>query len=145
MPETYSNFGMTFMYPDGWRLDEDEQEASVTVESPTGAFMTVSRFSDWDAPAVASQARQAMSGEYEEVEEESVAREIAGVHWQGFIQRFAYLDLLVTSHLLAAQHGDWVYLVQIQAEDRELDELRLVFDAMLTALCQAWQSVQPQG
>ena len=45
MPQTFSKFGISFLYPDNWTLDEqgtDGEADSATVYSPGGAFWSVS-------------------------------------------------------------------------------------------------------
>ena len=45
MPHTFSKFGISFLYPDNWTLDEQDAEGeaeSATVYSPGGAFWSVS-------------------------------------------------------------------------------------------------------
>ncbi len=80
------------------------------------------------------EAAAAMNAEYEDVESEPYQVDIAGHQYAGLIQRFYYLDLLVASKLLTIKTDDQLYLVQIQGEDRDMDQQSMVFDAILTSM-----------
>lgn len=137
MPAQFDDFGITFLYPDSWRVEQDAEAKSVSVESPEGAFMTITKFAqDADVPGLLARAQRAMHEEYEEVEREVATKNFSGFELRGTILRFVYLDLIVTSQLLGFIHSGHTYLIQIQAEDRDHDRLQTVFDAMLTSLCQ---------
>ena len=140
MPKRFESLGLSFLYPDNWTGSEDHTAGAFMIESPEGAFLAITRFEGSDLKAPVEQAKAVMEGEYEEIEVEPLQKEIANTHLYGVTQRFVYLDLIVVSHLLSfAGHG-CTYLVQIQAEDRDMIRLDLVFDAMLTSICQSVQS-----
>ncbi len=137
MPGSYEGMGVAFLYPDSWVLESDEEAGSVSVESPEGAFLSVTRCAGMEEAFDAlERAVSAMGEEYDEVEREGVGKTIAGVELTGSILRFVFLDLIVTSQLLVLDHAGEAYLVQIQAEDRDHDRLQVVFEAVLTSLCQ---------
>ncbi|MEZ6135878.1 MAG: hypothetical protein R3C53_13305 [Pirellulaceae bacterium] len=138
MPETYDGLGISFLYPETWKLYEDEEAGTVSLETPSGSFITITACAD--LPAALKQAQQAMQAEYEEVEQELIETEIAERTLRGVAQRFVYLDLIVTSRLLGIDVDDNRFLVQIQGEDRELEEQQRVFDAILTSLIQSLSS-----
>jgi len=136
MPEQYHGLGLSILYPDNWTVDEDEVSSVVTIESPGGAAMTVTRLDDSeDLQSPMDQAKIAMEAEYDLVEQESIERDIEGVQLVGITQRFVYLDLIVASHLLSFKRDGIAYLVQIQAEDRDMERLEQVFEAILVSLC----------
>lgn len=142
MPGTFEGFGITFLYPDSWTIDTQSDipsdVQSVSLESPEGAFFTVSKYDNTDdADAAVEHAVSAMQQEYEEVEREAVEKNLVGLHLTGSILRFVYLDLIIASQLLALTHAGHTYLMQFQAEDREHEQMQAVFDAMLTSLCQS--------
>ena len=127
-----------FMYPENWELSEpvaDGDGATFVLESPGGMFLSVSRYHERvDYQGVLSQAIEAMTGEYDEIEEEPFASESAlplesSVELNFYCQRY-----LVTARLFAIQHGSDTLLIQIQAESRDFDENEMVFDAMLKSL-----------
>ena len=137
MPGNFEGFGIAFLYPDSWTLESDSDAKSVSIESPEGAFFTVTRFENSiDVDTAIERGVSAMRQEYDEVENEALVKNFAGLRLEGSLLRFIYLDLIVASQLLAIVHGGATYLVQIQAEDRDHERLGPVFDAMLTSLCQ---------
>lgn len=138
MPKQYAAMGLSLMYPDNWRLTEDcvdEVVTGMTLESPEGAFFAVNCYTNLDdVEEVILSAKAAMESEYDEVESETEEMLIAGVFLQGTVQRFYYLDLIITSKLFAiVNHGN-TYLIQIQGEDRDIDRLDNVFQAILTSM-----------
>lgn len=137
MPGQFEGFGIALMYPDSWTIDSEVEGTSVSIESPSGAFLTITQCAHpADAEEALTKARSAMHEEYDEVERETVVKQFSGLTLNGDVLRFVYLDLIVTSQLLLLAHADHSYLVQTQAEDRDHDRLQPVFDAMLTSLCQ---------
>ena len=141
MPKQYENFGLSFMYPDNWSCDEEVDSQTVMVESPEGAFLSVTDLSADTLDAIL-QAKAAMESDYDEIEEEPYERELAGIKLEGISLSFVYLDLIVSAHLFEMHQGDRRYFVQIQAEDRDMTKLEKVFDAMLLSICQGAAKVQ---
>ncbi len=137
MPERYEGMGFSLLYPETWKVEEESGTSAVTLESPEGAFMTVTRFTDTQDPQSAIEsAQRTMEEEYEEVETEANSKQFGAQTLTGITQRFIYLDLIVTSQLLAFVNSGSTYLIQIQGEDRDLERLEQVFDAILTSMCQ---------
>jgi len=137
MPGQFEGFGIALLYPDSWILDSEVAGDSVSIESPDGAFLTIAKCENaTHAQEVLVRARAAMQDEYEEVECESIVKQLNGLTLTGEVLRFVYLDLIITSQLLLLTHEETIYFVQTQAEDRDHDRLLPVFDAMLTSLCQ---------
>ena len=136
MPKEYNGLGLSFLFPDSWELGEDADALSMTLESPEGAFLTVSRC-DGNADSAFKQAVSVMEEEYDEIETEVISRTFVEHELTGIVQRFIYLDLIVTSQLLRLEAGSTSYLIQIQAEDQQMEAYQLVFDAILTSLCQS--------
>jgi hypothetical protein len=133
MPERYQWNGITVLYPENWEIQEDDD--SLNIESPTGAFVVLSRPENIDEAL--DRARKTMEQEYDEVETESLSRVVGESLLEGITQRFVYLDLIITSHLfkLETEDQDFVpLLIQIQGEDRDLDRLQQVFDAILASV-----------
>ena len=125
------------MYPDSWVVDSDVTGDSISVESPEGAFLTITRCAGAGAAQVAlDKASEAMHDEYEEVESENVTKQLAHKTLVGVVLRFVVLDLIITSQLLVLPTDAGGFLIQTQAEDRDHDRLLPVFDAILTSLCQ---------
>lgn len=138
MPAKCELPGLHFQYPENWELDtgamEDPCEA-VTVYSPTGAFWSVARYPRYVAPSqLASAAVDAMRQEYDSLESHE-ARETIGDHVLAGYDLFFYcLDMTNTAQVLATTINESTYVVFHQAEDRDLERVRPVFQAMLTSL-----------
>lgn len=139
MPKEFSGFGIKMLYPDNWKVEEEEGVDAVAFESPEGAFFSVSRIDPSNADPMA-EVQAAMAAEYERVEEEPLAKEVAGQELTGVTQRFVYLDLIIASHILIIPQGEERLLVQFQGEDRDMDNLDAIFSALLTSLYQSFQA-----
>lgn len=134
MPKQFSGLDVEVLYPDNWQLFEDSAADAVTFESPEGAFLSLSRLDPAQAQASIEQAKAAMEAEYDAVEEEATVKNVGELEFKGITQRFVYLDLIITSHLLSVDAGNATYFVQIQAEDRDMQQLEQVFEALLTCV-----------
>lgn len=135
MPSTYHWNKLSFMYPDNWKVVEDENPDGLSIESPGGAFLSLNLPEDIHS-AFAS-AKGVMEGEYEEVESENFTKVIGETLLEGVIQRFVYLDLIIASYLAVLESEEQHFpalLIQIQGEDRELDRQMPVFEAILASL-----------
>ncbi len=142
MPKQFSGFGISFLYPDNWRVTEEGDPTNpgmgVTVESPGGAFLSIIRYVGVQESAeMIDSFRQTMEREYEEVETEEIDLAIQDWELSGISQSFYYLDLLITSKVLAANYLQDLFIIQIQGEDRELTQLDQVFQAILVSMLQS--------
>ena len=138
MPKKYTGMNMSLLYPDSWTMTEDsagELRQGVILESPGGSFLSINLLDgDQDVDEVVSEATEAMSAEYEDIESEPLTFHLAGHEFSGSVQRFYYLDFIIVSKLIALPTDDGLYLVQIQGEDRDIDQQTLVFEAILTSM-----------
>jgi hypothetical protein len=138
MPATFEKLGISFQYPENWTLDEQDALAgrkSVTVYSPGGAFWSVAVHPKGaDPAALARDACDAMRQEYEGLEAEEAQETIAGHDLLGYDLRFFYLDLTNTAGIRSLRAGRTAYTIFYQAEDREFERVRRVFEAMTTSL-----------
>ena len=117
MPLHYNGLGVSVMYPDGWKIEEDgTEENSVSFESPLGAFLTITRYPELDFADAVDKAHQVMQAEYDEVESEDFSRTIADREFNVTALRFVYLDFLIVAELFSFLLGGSTYLVQIQGE-----------------------------
>lgn len=138
MPAVYERLGIRFEYPENWQLDEEEgqgAERAVSVFSPGGAFLSVIA----DAPEVdtrrlAEAALSAMQQEYEGLDFEEIEETIADFEAVGYDINFICLDLTNTAAVRAIRTDHATYLVFYQAEDREFDAIRHVFQAITMSL-----------
>lgn len=140
MPAKFERWGIEFLYPDNWKQFESEEPggaASVTIESPGGAFFSVSQIDGAVAAAeVVDKTLETMRGEYPEVEVGQLPPPVQEAFGDaaGADLNFFYLDLLVLGRILAWPHGRGVLMVQMQGESREFGEQEPIFGAMLTSL-----------
>jgi hypothetical protein len=138
MPREFDKLGIHFLYPDNWTLDEEEAlqgNNSVTVQSPGGAFWSITLHpAGLEPDQLAQAALEALQAEYQDAESEPVSEELAGQLASGYDLRFFYLDFVNVAAIRAFHMRHATGLVLCQAEDREYDELRPVFQAITTSL-----------
>jgi hypothetical protein len=138
MPATFNGLGISFQYPDNWSLDDSDAllgRKSVTVYSPGGAFWSVTVHSASADPAkLAAAVVEALKQEYEGLEAQDAEETIAGQHLIGYDLAFYCLDLTNTAQVRSLQAGNSTYTLYCQAEDREFERVRRVFQAISTAL-----------
>ena len=148
MPRKFNKLGISFQYPDNWELDEQEARAgrqSVTVYSPGGAFWSIAMHPRGTDPAkLARAAVKAMQEEYEDLEQEAAQETVAGRELVGYDLSFFCLDLTSTACIrcLRAKHA--TYTVFWQAEDREFEQYRAVFQAMMVSFLRTLDRVGRQ-
>lgn len=138
MPAVFDKLGLHFQYPDNWTLETDDDSAekpTVSVYSPGGAFWTVAKHPHKVDPGdVAATAMLAIRKEYDELDCEAVEEQFAGVDLVGYDLNFYCLDLTNTAWVRAGRQASATYLFICQAEDREFEKMRQVFQAMMASL-----------
>ena len=72
--------------------------------------------------------------DYIDFESREANVKIANVEMTGFDMHFYCLDFLVASRVVAFNLDGRTFMFQFQAEDRDFDELLLVFEAIATSL-----------
>ncbi|MGO8753260.1 MAG: hypothetical protein ACLQNE_45565 [Thermoguttaceae bacterium] len=141
MPAEFKKMGIAFQYPENWTLDEEDAVAgnqSVTVHTPGGGLWSVSVHPrSMDPAQLATAALDAMKDEYEGLEVEEARETIAGHELAGYDFNFFYLDLTNTAAVRCIRTHRATYSIFVEAEDREFDRVRRVFEAMTTSLLQA--------
>jgi len=134
MPAEFHKLGISFQYPENWTLDEEDALAgrrSVTIFSPGGGFWSVSIHPHRTEPGeLAKAAVEAMQDEYKELEVEEIKETMAGRQTVGYDLNFYYLDLTNTAKVRCLQTDKATYSIFCQAEDREFDQLQMVFRAI---------------
>jgi hypothetical protein len=138
VPGEYDKMGIRFLYPDNWTLDEEEAlrgNRSVTVQSPGGAFWSIAVHSkDTQPQELADAALEALQAEYAGCEADPVSEQIGERSIAGYDVRFFYLDFVNTAVIRGFRTPKYTCLVLCQAEDREFEELGVVFRAITTSL-----------
>ncbi|MHB8901730.1 MAG: hypothetical protein ACYC6Y_23490 [Thermoguttaceae bacterium] len=134
MPQVFSKYGISFLYPDNWALDEQAGEGeaeSATVFSPGGAFWSVSVHPPSAEPKrLAEAAVEAMRAEYADLELEPTRQLLSGHKAHGFDLAFCYLDLTNSAFVRSFRTSRATYVLFHQAEDRELRQIEKVFEAI---------------
>ena len=136
----YEKPGIRFAYPENWSIvDEqlDQWPQGVAVQSPQGSYWDLRIFpSRIGLGEVSDQALDAMRQEYADLESEAVTEELfnSSVTAVGYNLEFFCLNLLVTSRIRSFYVGSRTLLLVCQAENREFDRQRLVFDAITKSL-----------
>jgi len=134
----YEQPGIRFAYPENWSVvDErlDQWPRGVSVQSPNGAYWDLKVFpSDIALNQLSAEAFGAMQQEYADIESEAVAEELFDVPAVGYNLDFFCLDLLITSRIRSLYAGGHTLLLIYQAESREFDRQRLVFEAITKSL-----------
>jgi hypothetical protein len=138
MPQQFEGLGLSLLYPDSWTLIEEGTEGGtrgVNLESPGGSFLSINVYDMQADPAdVIAEATEAMEAEYDEIESEPLQVTVADQQLHGTVQRFYYLDFVIVSKIIAVPHGEQMFLVQIQGEDRDIEQNERVFEAILTSM-----------
>ena len=143
MSKRYDNSGLRFLYPENWTISDEtqgERLRSVSLQTPTGGFWIAQIHAESDPHQITLQVLKTMREEYEQVEAEPVVESLAGRDLVGFDMQFCCLDLLVGASVRSVplgskgSNGKLTLLVMYQAEDREYDRLKPVFEAMLMNL-----------
>jgi hypothetical protein len=141
MPALYNKLGISFQYPDNWRLDEEDALAgrqSVTVYSPGGAFWSVTlQLPAVDPQESAKTVADALRQEYEGAEVEPTAETVAGFDLVGYDLHFFYLDLISTVQIRSLRIAETTFTIVIEAEDQELAQLGRVMEAITVSLLTA--------
>src|SRR5688572_28916404 len=126
MPALYDKLGVSFQYPDNWRVDENdavEGGKSVSVYSPGGAFWSLVVHPRKVEPEMLVEAAvDAMRQEYDELDCEAVRDTIAAHELNGYDLIFYCLDLTNTALIRGVRTARRTYLLLCQADDREFAE-----------------------
>ena len=129
--------GVSFRYPEGWRLEREENETGWTVllQSPDTAFALVSF--DNSLPTTeetAEAALEALRSDYPNLEAEDRVDTLAGQMAVGHEIQFFSLDLTNTCWTRSIHSPSGVLLVLCQANDLELEQHEPVLRAICASL-----------
>lgn len=138
MIATYDRGGVSLAYPKNWTLEEDsddEAKLNLTLSSPNTAFWTLIVYAEKiDLPHAVGQVIEALRAEYPDLEATDASEEVAGETLLGQDASFFCLDLTSTVRVRAYHRGEATYLILSQSEDRELEEVEPVFQAITQSL-----------
>jgi hypothetical protein len=134
MPAQFNSLGISFQYPDNWKLDDSDAllgRKSVTVYSPGGAFWTVAIHPGKSDPGkLAGAVVDVLRKEYPGLEVDDAEETLAGHPLIGHDIAFYCLDLTNTAQVRALRFGGDTYTIYCQAEDREYEKAGRVFQAI---------------
>ena len=145
MPARFDRLGITFLYPENWRLDEEEAlqgHQSVTVYSPSGgAFWSVAIHPPSEDPAkLAAAALKVMQQEYEDLDSEAASETLGDREMVGYDMNFFCLDLTNSAVVRSLRTRQATYTIFYQAEDREFDQVQPVFQAITVSLLRGFKT-----
>ena len=138
MTAQYENLDVSFMYPENWRIVDEQSDdwpRGVSVQSPEGGYWELKIYPSLvDRGQLNDQVLAAMRQEYADLESDPVCEDIVDLSAVGYNLTFFCLDLLVISHVRSLHVGGRTYLLTCQAENREFEREKPVFDAITRSL-----------
>ena len=138
MTAVYEKHDVRFMYPENWRLSEDNDGRvpwEISLETPEGGLWSVSIFpAETDPQDLIKKSVEALKQQYEDVEVNELTTDFSGFQSTGFDAYFYCLDFLVTAQIRVIQAERYTYVFYDQAESREFDNNSQVFQAIATSL-----------
>jgi hypothetical protein len=141
MPQVFCEGSLSFRYPDNWELEREDNDHgwTVTLYSPTTAFLTVSLDTDYpDSEHVADTALEAMRSEYPDLEADDCAEQFAGQWAVGHDIWFFSLDLTNTCWTRSFDSPEGTVLVLCQVSDIDAPD-----ESVLRAICASMRVEKP--
>jgi hypothetical protein len=137
MARQFQEDGISFCYPENWRLEREENETgwAVLLQSPDTAFALISF--DNSLPTteeVAEAALDALRADYPTLEAEERIDTLAGQMAVGHDVRFFSFDLTNTCWTRSIYSESGTLLVLCQANDLELEQHEPVLRAICASL-----------
>ena len=140
MPQTFEQAELKFLYPENWKIIEQQTDSSicqnVALQNEGTIQWSVYRYeSQMDTEELIRQAVQAIHAEYEEHEETtSYHINVGNEKLVGIRMFFNYLDFILCMTAVTIFKNDATYLFVVQAESREYDENEIIFGAYATSV-----------
>ena len=137
MAARFDDGGIRFQYPENWRVEREDNEDgwTVSLQSPTSAFLLISVREDLPPPGeMADAVLAALREEYAELEADDCVDTLAGQPAVGHDIRFVSLDLTNTCWTRGFSSAQGTVLVMWQANDLELEEREPVLRAVCASL-----------
>jgi hypothetical protein len=137
MSRDYHHEGISFRYPDNWRLDREESEDGWTVllQSPDTAFMTLTcDRSGASTEEMAAAALEALRADYPTLEANPQVETLADQMALGHDIQFFSLDLTNTCWTRSLYSDAGAVLILCQVNDTELDEYEPILRAIRASL-----------
>ncbi len=144
MVATYDRLGVRFLYPDNWKVQEENLQPRtrcVTLQSPGSGFWMLQILQTGESPErLAAEVLRSFKEDYDEIEVAPADEEIQGTPSVGYDMQFYCLDFVVSSSVRSFLLFDRVYVLLFQAEDSEFDRIEPVFQAITVSLIQEARS-----
>lgn len=138
MTSTFEKNGIRFQYPESWSLSEfgdAEDFQEVSLESPEGSIWSVSVFpGNASVGQVIETCLEALKEQYDDLESFDFSGDYNGFAATGFDADFYCLDFLVTAQTRTVKHNGKVFSFFCQAESREFEKNKDVFNALTLSL-----------
>jgi len=138
MPATFDNLGIRFEYPENWSVEIQEDlsaSSQVVVSSPHTAFWQLSIHPpDTKLEPLFDEALAALRSVYQDLDVEPTDEILEGHLIEGYTVNFFSLDLTTTCWIRGIETPEFNFLLISQAEDREFEQVHLVFEAMLASV-----------
>ena len=140
MPRQFKNDEIELLFPENWLLSQSYQETEgidfqVMLEHPDGAFWLLSACgSEADAQRLVAEFQREIGEQYESVEWTENNEPLWQQPMRGFDGMFFSLDLLIAAEIRAFTWRTRSFVILTQAENREFDQLRPVFQAITVSL-----------
>jgi hypothetical protein len=135
--EHFEQSGISFFYPENWRLEREESDTgwTVQVQSPDTAFFLLTLNEDGpSSEEVARTALEALREDYPDLEADECVDSLAGQPAVGYDIRFTSLDLTNTCWTRSFYCADGTVLVLCQLNDLELEQHEPVLRAICASL-----------
>jgi hypothetical protein len=134
MNRGFQEDGVSFQYPDSWRLEREDTENgwTATLQSPGTAFLTVTLDGNMpETEAMAEAALEALRSEYPTLEASPQIDTLAGQMAIGHDIQFFSFDLTNSCWTRSLYADAGTLLVLCQTSDLELEE----YEPVLRAIC----------
>ena len=137
MDAIYQAHGVRFRYPSDWELSEqqDEEQFSVTVSSPSTAFWTLSLFESCPEPAdVVQTVLDAFHEEYDEMDDYPSSVRVGKRPTVGRDIDFVCVDRLNLAAVRAFQTRKFTAMVLFQLTEAERDDVGPILERITRSL-----------
>jgi hypothetical protein len=138
MPAVFDRFGVRFLYPENWSLNDlelDEWPRSVTLQSPQSSFWSLHVYPPGHEPGgVVDELVDSIRDEFHDLEVLPAEETFGDTDAAGVDVAFFYLDLLVEAKIRHVRTPSATLVWHYQAESREFEEMEPVFQAIAVSM-----------
>jgi len=134
---SYSGNGVQFFYPDGWEVQKEsnDEQIMITVQSPATASWSLSLFEGHHDPEeIAETVLRAFREMYDDMEVQEPVVLVQGIPVVAREIDFVCMELVSTASLIVFHTATQSVLVIFQAEDREMERVRPLMEAITQSL-----------